>query len=223
MPERVIVREIKVEDARVPNVPIVRALPPAVNTQFPAVTNVIPPSLPTPGFIPPSYTPPVIPPGAAPAPTNPSPGGGYGGGNSNELDIEGVAEYSQSLNIPDLLGYSAEETKGVIEVLGREVPVPKSETVVLAGTTATASVAAALLGKSLVEALVKLMKPAVKQGVARIKKALGKSLTTEEAQLYFAFEQKFLRKRLKAEQRADLSRQRLHQRKPPHTEKKDGK
>ena len=85
-----------------------------------------------------------------------------------------------------------------------------------------ASVAAALLGKSIVEMLIKMMKPVVKQAYARIKKALKKDLTVEEAQLYFAFEQKALKKKLKAEQQADLKRQRLHQRRPQRKENQDG-
>ena len=52
----------------------------------------------------------------------------------------------------------------VIEVpLIGEVPVPPKEQVMLAGTTATASVAAAIIGKSLVEWMVAKMKPIVQQ------------------------------------------------------------
>jgi hypothetical protein len=225
MPERVIVRDVKIEDARIPNVPIVRSLPQVVSTPPPVVISIIPPSLPTPGFTPPSYVPPTVPIGVDEASTNISPGGVPSGGGG-ELNIDGVEEYSQSLNlsgIPSIPDYSAEGTKEVIEVLGREIPIPKSDTVILAGTTATASVAAALLGKSLVEALARLMKPVIKQAVARAKKALRLTLTIEETQLYFAFEQKSLRKRLKAEQKADLSRQLLHQHKPRHTESPDEK
>jgi hypothetical protein len=49
-----------------------------------------------------------------------------------------------------------------VPIIG-EVPVPPKEQVILAGTTATASVAAALIGKSLVEWMVKKMKPVIEQ------------------------------------------------------------
>ena len=77
----------------------------------------------------------------------------------------------------------------VIEVpIVGEVPVPPKEQVILAGTTATASVAAALIGKSLVEWMVKKMKPIVQQIFIRGKKLLNKDLTSYELQLYFAAE-----------------------------------
>ena len=89
----------------------------------------------------------------------------------------------------------------VIEVpIVGEVPVPPKEQVILAGTTATASVAAALVGKSLVEWMVKKMKPVVERIFAQAKKALSKDLTDYELQLFFAYEhQKKLNKTLKKE------------------------
>lgn len=80
------------------------------------------------------------------------------------------------------------------------VPVPPKEQVILAGTTATASVAAALVGKSLVEWMVKKFKPVVERLFAQAKKALSKDLTDYELQLFFAYEhQKKINKLLKKE------------------------
>ena len=69
-----------------------------------------------------------------------------------------------------------------------QVPIPPREQVILAGTTATASVAAALLGKSLVEWMVAKMRPIIHQILIRGKKLLNRDLTTYELQLYFAAE-----------------------------------
>ena len=80
------------------------------------------------------------------------------------------------------------------------VPVPPKEQVILAGTTATASVAAALVGKSLVEWMVKKFKPIVERIFAQIKKRLSKDLTDYELQLFFAYEhQQKINKKLKKE------------------------
>jgi len=89
----------------------------------------------------------------------------------------------------------------VIEVpIVGEVPVPPKEQVILAGTTATASVAAALVGKSLVEWMVKKFKPIVERIFAQIKKRLSKDLTDYELQLFFAYEhQQKINKKLKKE------------------------
>jgi len=94
----------------------------------------------------------------------------------------------------------------VIEVpIVGEVPIPPKEQVILAGTTATASVAAALVGKSLVEWMVNKMKPIVQQIFVRGKKLLSKDLTPYELQVYFAFEKsqslKKVNKLLKKEQK----------------------
>ena len=99
----------------------------------------------------------------------------------------------------------------IIEVpLIGEVPVPPKEQVVLAGTTATASVAAALVGKSMVEWMVKKFKPVVERIFAQAKKALSKDLTDYELQLFFAYEhQKKLNKTLNKE----FKKQKLEQHK----------
>lgn len=95
-----------------------------------------------------------------------------------------------------------------VPIIG-EVPVPPKEQVVLAGTTATASVAAALVGKSMVEWMVKKFKPIVQQIFIRGKKLLSRDLTDYELQLFFAFEKdikmkkvnKLLKKEFKAEKK----------------------
>ena len=74
-----------------------------------------------------------------------------------------------------------------VPIIG-EVPIPPKEQVILAGTTATASVAAALIGKSFVEWMVKKFKPIVQQMFIRGKKLLNKDLTPYELQLFFATE-----------------------------------
>ena len=100
----------------------------------------------------------------------------------------------------------------VIEVpIVGEVPVPPKEQVILAGTTATASVAAALIGKSLVEWMVGKMKPIVQQIFVRGKKLLNRDLTPYELQVYFAFEKsaslKKVNKLLKKEQKKEKKEQ----------------
>ncbi len=100
----------------------------------------------------------------------------------------------------------------VIEVpIVGEIPVPPKEQVILAGTTATASVAAALVGKSLVEWMVNKMKPIVQQLFVRGKKLLSRDLTPYELQIYFAFEKsqslKKVNKLLKKEQKTEKKEQ----------------
>ena len=100
----------------------------------------------------------------------------------------------------------------VIEVpIVGEVPVPPKEQVILAGTTATASVAAALVGKSLVEWMVNKMKPIVQQIFVRGKKLLSRDLTPYELQIFFAFEKsqslKKVNKLLKKEQKKEKQEQ----------------
>jgi hypothetical protein len=89
------------------------------------------------------------------------------------------------------------------------IPVPSTETVVLSGTTATASVAAALIGKSMVEWLVGKMKPIINQIFIRGKQLLNRDLTPYETQMMFALElDKKTLKLLKKEQKAEKLRQR---------------
>jgi hypothetical protein len=100
----------------------------------------------------------------------------------------------------------------IIEVpISDQFPVPPKEQVILAGTTATASVAAALVGKSLVEWMVKKMKPIVQQLFVRGKKLLNRDLTPYELQIYFAFQKedklKKVTKLLAKEKKAEKLRQ----------------
>jgi hypothetical protein len=89
------------------------------------------------------------------------------------------------------------------------IPVPSRETVVLSGTTATASVAAALVGKSMVEWLVGKMKPIIQQIFVRAKQLMNRDLTPYETQMMFALElDKKTLKLLKKEQKAEKLRQR---------------
>ena len=92
------------------------------------------------------------------------------------------------------------------------VPVPPKEQVILAGTTATASVAAALIGKSMVEWMVKKLKPIVQQILIRGKKLLNRDLTPYELQLYFAAELdkknlKLLKKEWKEEKKSQYKKE----------------
>ena len=88
------------------------------------------------------------------------------------------------------------------------VPVPPKEQVILAGTTATASVAAALIGKSVVEWMVGKMKPIVQQVFVRAKQLMNRDLTPYETQMIFALElDKKTLKLLKKEQKAEKLRQ----------------
>ena len=88
------------------------------------------------------------------------------------------------------------------------VPIPPKEQVILAGTTATASVAAALVGKSVVEWLVKKLQPIINQIFVRGKQLLNRDLTPYETQLLFSMElDKKTLKLLKKEQKAEKLRQ----------------
>ena len=99
----------------------------------------------------------------------------------------------------------------VIEVpLIGEVPIPPKEQVMLAGTTATASVAAAIVGKSLVEWMVKKMKPIVQQIYVQAKKRIHRDLTPYELQVDFAAQLELKKKVLKTFQK-ELKQQKKEQ------------
>jgi len=97
-----------------------------------------------------------------------------------------------------------------VPILG-PVPVPPKEQVILAGTTATASVAAALIGKSLVEWMVGKMKPIVQQIFTRAKKLLNKDLTDYEIQMFFAFEKQQQMKKVAKLLKKEQKKQKLEQ------------
>ena len=102
-----------------------------------------------------------------------------------------------------------------VPIIG-EVPVPPKEQVILAGTTATASVAAALVGKSLVEWMVGKMKPIVQQLFTRAKKLLNRDLTDYEIQLFFAFEKQQQMKKVTKLLKKEQKKQKLEQYKKAH-------
>ena len=102
-----------------------------------------------------------------------------------------------------------------VPIIG-EVPVPPKEQVILAGTTATASVAAALIGKSLVEWMVGKMKPIVQQLFTRAKKLLNRDLTDYEIQLFFAFEKQQQMKKVTKLLKKEQKKQKLEQYKKAH-------
>ena len=88
------------------------------------------------------------------------------------------------------------------------VPIPPKEQVMLAGTTATASVAAAIIGKSMVEWMVKKLQPIINQLFVRAKQLMNRDLTPYETQLLFAAElDKKTLKLLKKEQKVEKLRQ----------------
>jgi hypothetical protein len=97
-----------------------------------------------------------------------------------------------------------------VPILGA-VPVPTNKEVALAGTTAMAATAAALLGKSAVDFLLKFFKPIANQVWIRGKKLLSKDLTDYELQLFFAFEKekemKAIAKKLQKEFHLEKKRQ----------------
>ena len=184
MPGRINVDRIEVNGPRIPSVPIVRETPPPVRPPAPVVQVPAPPVVPIPSYEPPSYTPPSY----TPTPEPPVPGGSQE--PLNEADLDQIAEYAGNLTLPaNPFGGPREVNRGTtVEIIGQEIPVPTGKEVTLAGTTAVASVSAALLGKSIIEQLIKLMKPIIKQIFLKVKKQMGKDFTVQEAQLYFAFE-----------------------------------
>ena len=97
-----------------------------------------------------------------------------------------------------------------VPILGK-VPIPTNKEVALAGTTAMAATAAALLGKSAVEFLLKFFKPIANQFWVRGKKLLNRDLTPYETQILFTFDKevkmKKIAKLLKKEQKAEKLRQ----------------
>jgi len=221
---------------RVPRIPrpiVDRIPPPIVNSPDfspPLTTTLRAPTVDVPVIEIPSYEPPTFNPEpqiqTPPVPTPPI---------ENlvpQEEGEGEGEESEDID-PDVIIPDASAGRAVIEVpIIGEVPLPKSNEVALAGTTAVAATAAALLGKSFVELLIKVMKPIVKKAMLKIKEKSGKRFTDLELQEYFAFEEttpelKQVAKRLKAEQLAEKTRQfeehlRLQrQRRLTHTENLD--
>ena len=185
--------------------PVVEAIePPVVEFTPPPVLTPNPPSIDVPDFDPPSYEPIDVP---ERPPNNPP----SMGPSQQEPEEEEEETDRPGVDIPNL---PATQERPVIEVpfTGTEVPLPYPREVALAGTTAVAATAAALLGKSMVEILVKRLKPLVKKIMLKIKERQGKQFSDYELQQFFEFEnrvpdQKALMKRLKKEQKAEKAAQ----------------
>ena len=198
-----------------PRIPDIRSMPlpivdtiPRPSTDLipvpPVVNSIAPPIVDIPSFEPPSYTPPQI----NPQPELSAPNAPQYGPPTSQPEQEPTRESS-----PPTPQTPVAPERAYIEVpLVGEVPVPRSSEIVLAGTTAMAATAAALLGKSIVEWLVKKLKPLVKKIYLKIKERLGKQFTDYELQQFFNFEerlpeQKQVAKRLKADSKAEKSKQ----------------
>ena len=144
----------------------------------------------------------------APGTQKPDSAGGTDAGDTRDIPEPQVPETPEP---------AAENTIEVPFTGGYELPVPRTEQVVLAGTTAVASVAATLLGKALVDQLVSLLKPVVKQLLLRIRALLSRDRTEYEEQQILAFESEAkLVKRLKKEQKKERLKQRAEAAKPLH-------
>ena len=216
------VENVRVQiSGRLDNIPkpaTARIEPPAIRTALPAVTSTLDsPVLNTPELDTIQYETPVSRPAVSPRV------GGVGGMNGDKNKEE--AEDTRDLPPSSL---TTEQPVINVPIIG-EIPVPPYETVVLSGTTAVATVAATLIGKDIAAALLKWMKPIVKQVMLKLKKALNRDLTDYETQELLVFEgEKKLMKLLKKEQKQEKLRQATVQQAPPRQriqmrmEKKDG-
>lgn len=103
-----------------------------------------------------------------------------------------------------------------VPILGA-VPIPTNKEVALAGTTAVAATAAAILGKSAVEFLLKFFKPIANQLFVRGKKLLNKDLTPYETQIFFAFEKEVQMKKVAKLLKKEQKKEKLQQYKKFHS------
>ena len=132
--------------------------------------------------------------------------------NLNQLIQQSVEnkQQQQQVETPIPIAEKPISAEMHVPILGT-VPVPTNKEVMLAGTTAVAATAAAILGKSAVEFLLKFFKPIANQLFIRGKKLLNKDLTDYELQTFFAFEKntqmKKVSKLLKKEQKKEKVRQ----------------
>lgn len=193
---------------RLPRINVIRDLPPPVLAPKPVTRQLGPPVINIPSYEAPTYDAPII-----QAPLQP-PVGGANQGNEGNPPPPATARPGLGMPPPKPIPEAPPELGTTIEIGGLEVPVPKGKDVALAGTTAIASVTAALLAKSVVETLIKVFKPIVKMAILKVKKAMGKQLTEEEVQLYFALgqDQKALTKVLAKTQAKQVLEQKLQQR-----------
>ena len=196
---------------KIPRIPpsIIDALPPpVVNTPSiapPIVDAIAPPVIDVPSYEAPSYEPPSLnPEPAVVAPQAP----GYRPPTPTE-------EETDERDLPDLpppsIPVQGPRPEMEIPFVGT-VPLPYGREVALAGTTAIGATAAALMGKSLVEWLVKKFKPIVKKIMLKAKEKAGKQFTDYELQQFFDFEgrvpeQKSVAKLLAKEAKAEKAKQ----------------
>ena len=173
----------------------------------PIVDTIAPPIIDVPSYEAPSYDPPVLnPEPAIVAPQLPGyrpPGTGAGTEDGPRvLPVPTVPKPQEQLT-----------PRPEIEVpFVGIVPLPYGREVALAGTTAIGATAAALLGKSMVEWLVKKFKPIVKKAILKAKEKAGKQFTDYELQQFFDFEgrvpeQKSVAKQLAKEAKAEKAKQ----------------
>ncbi len=212
---------------RIPQINVNRIQPNNVIQQLPR--TVVPPPIirqlqqpiiRVPSYQPPSYEPPIVQPALAPEPR----------GVKEEESVEAPVP---DTNLPTLRPPEAEipapvpQQRGAeIGIGGFDIPVPTGKEVTLAGTTAVASVTAALVGKALVGYLLRIFKPIVRITILKIKKKMGQRFNDEEIQLFFAMEQeqKDLTRLLKQDQERQVEEQKLqqHPHRLKHTESQDG-
>ena len=211
----------KIENIQVPRIqqpPRIQSVPPPVTSGIP-VPIIQVPSTSIPFYEPIEYI---------PEDKYYEPVGGVNSGNEEEETQDDGITPSDLPDVPELQGVPIVE----VPIVG-EVPIPAKEQVILAGTTAIAATAAALMGKKIVDTLVKVMKPMVKIGITKAKAAiLHQRLSDFEIQQVFAWEKAHpekvpknlqkVAKSLKRDQRKELVRQkkaderRRRQRKSPH-------
>jgi len=166
---------------------------PVVETLTPPVVDV--PSYEPPVIDPPSYDPPTV----VPAPDL---------GNNSESEEGEEGPGTDGLDLPNLPAPAKPQRPQIeVPVVG-EVPLPYMGEVMLAGTTAIGATIATLVGKSMVEQLLKIFKPTFKKIALKIKDAVGKRFNDYELQAYFEFEgQKALSKHLAKEQKQQKAKQ----------------
>ena len=188
---------------RIPK-PVIDRLPPPVTTRMPVpvVDALAPPVVDIPSYVPPVIDPPSYdPPTVVPAPNT--------GGSKEEENTEETPE-RPGVDVPDLPPIPTKPPPRPeinVPIVG-EVPLPYMGEVMLAGTTAVGATIATLVGKSMVEQLLKVFKPTAKKIILKIKDAAGKRFNDYELQEYFDFEgQKALSKHLAKEQKAQKQAQ----------------
>ena len=221
---------------RIPAPIVERFDPPTARfPQPPVTTNLAPPVVRPPTYDPPSYRPPpqeaatpmpdpedmqeLAPdPPKPPTPSIPPQTVDQGpeeetremedeGEDNYEGDMDDLLDSANGFNqpLPQVPVIPVERPEIEVPFVGT-VPLPQQREVMLAGTTAVGATAAALIGKSLVEQLLKIMKPLVKKIMLKIKEKSGKQFNDYELQQFFEFEnrvpeQKQLTKKLAKEQK----------------------